>query len=178
MPDYRRSQVPGGTYFFTVNLLERFPNDLLVSNIDILRAAVKKVKKKYPFQIDGWVVLPDHIHCIWTLPPDDNNYSTRWRLIKTYFVRKLPKTERRSFVRQKRGERGIWQRRYWEHQIRDDKDYSVHMDYLLYNPVKHGYVQRVTDWPFSTFSHLVKKGIYAADGGGAVELGLSVGEAS
>lgn len=134
MPDYRRSQVPGGTYFFTVNLLERFPNDLLVSNIDILRAAVKQVKKKYPFQIDAWVVL-DHMHC-------------------------------------------IWQRRYWEHQIRDDKDYSAHMDYLLYNPVKHGYVQRVTDWPFSTFSRLVKKGIYAADWGEAVELGLSVGEAS
>ena len=107
MPDYRRSLVQGGTYFFTVNLLERFPNDLLVSNIDILRAAVKQVKKKYPFQVDAWVVLPDHMHCIWTLPPDDNNYSTRLRLIKTHFVRKLPKTERRSFVRQKRGERGI-----------------------------------------------------------------------
>ena len=165
MPNYHRYHHPGGCYFFTVNLLQRFPNELLTQTIDILRASVKKVKNRLPFHIDAWVVLPDHMHCIWTLPKGDQNFATRWRLIKTHFVKAIPKVERRSIIRIKRGERAIWQRRYWEHFIRDDNDYQRHIDYLHYNPVKHGYVSRVCDWPYSTFHRLVKQGIYHKDWG-------------
>ena len=169
MPDYRRYRVPGGCYFFTVNLLERFPNDTLIRHVDLLRAVVRDVRHRWPFVIDGWVVLPDHLHCIWTLPPGDFDFTNRWRLIKAGFARQLPKTERRSFVRTARGERGIWQRRFWEHAIRDERDYASHMDYLHFNPVKHGYARRVMDWPYSSFHRCVEKGIYPLDWGGADE---------
>ena len=106
VPDYRRSRVRGGTYFFTVNLLER-RRDLLVAHIDALRNAVRKVRLKRPFHIDAWVVLPDHMHAVWTLPADDSDYSTRWKAIKIAFANTLPKTERRSSVRLAKGERGI-----------------------------------------------------------------------
>ena len=160
MPDYRRNLIAGGCYFFTVNLLERYQNQLLIQQIDLLRDVVRHVREKHPFHIDGWVVLPDHMHCIWTLPHGDDDYVKRMRLVKTFFSKNIPKTERRSRVRHKKGERGIWQRRYWEHTIRDERDYSVHMDYLHYNPVKHGYVDRVMDWPHSTFRHHVKQWLY------------------
>ncbi len=176
MPDYRRHRIPGGCYFFTVNLLERYPNEGLVRHIDLLRAAVRQVRRGRPFHIDGWVVLPDHLHCIWTLPPGDDDYSTRWRIIKTLFAKALPMTEHRSSVRRRRGERGIWQRRYWEHTIRDERDYSAHMDYIHYNPVKHGYVRRVMDWPYSTFARLVREGIYTTDWAGVDTADLVVGE--
>ncbi len=107
MPDYRRYRVPGGTYFFTVYLLERYPNDLLVRYIENLRLAVRSIREKWTFHIDAWVVLPDHMHCIWTLPPGDDDFTNRWRLIKQGFSKTLPITERRSVVRVARGERGI-----------------------------------------------------------------------
>ena len=177
MPDFRRYRVPGGCYFFTVNLLERFPNDTLIRHVDVLRAVVRDVRRRWPFVIDGWVVLPDHLHCIWTLPPGDFDFTNRWRLIKAGFARQLPKTERRSFVRTARGERGIWQRRFWEHAIRDERDYASHMDYLHFNPVKHGYARRVMDWPYSSFHRCVEKGIYPLDWGGADdEAGVVAGE--
>lgn len=160
MPNYRRAFIPGGTYFFTVNLLQRHNNDLLIKEIDLLRETVRKVRKKYPFQIDAWVVLPDHIHCIWILPPDDSDYSKRWRLIKSGFSGALAKTEKRSKVRQVAGERGVWQRHFWEHLIRDDLDYQRHVDYIHVNPLKHGVVKRVSDWPYSTFHQYVELGIY------------------
>jgi len=112
MPEYRRVWVPGGTYFFTVNLLERKNNNLLVRNINLLREVVRKVRDKHQFKIHGWVVLPDHIHCILSLPQNDSDFALRWRLIKTGFSKKLQKTEQLSESRIKRGERGIWQRRY------------------------------------------------------------------
>ena len=169
--DYRRAWHPGGTWFFTVNLLQRRNNALLVEHIDCLRNAVRVVKNRHPFTIHSWVVLPEHLHCILTLPADDTQFALRWRLIKLLFSRSLPRTEFRSVVRQKRGERGIWQRRYWEHQIRDAADFAAHMDYVHLNPVKHGLVQRVADWPFSTFHRLVGQGIYPIDwSGGSVEL--------
>jgi len=99
MPDYRRYRVPGGTYFFTVNLLERYPNDLLVRHIDLLRTVVREVRIKRPFHIDAWVILPDHLHGMWTLPPGDDDFTNRWRLIKQGFSKTLPPTERRSKVR-------------------------------------------------------------------------------
>ena len=107
MPDYRRAWYPGGTYFFTVNLLQRQGNDLLTCHIELLRAVVKSVRQRHPFKIHGWVVLPEHLHCIIELPPDDANYATRWRLIKMEFSKALPRTERLSAVRTRRGERGI-----------------------------------------------------------------------
>ena len=163
MPDYRRYRLPGATYFFTVNLLQRYTNDLLVRHIDILRSEVRAVREKRPFVIDAWVVLPDHLHCVWTLPPGDDDFTNRWRLIKQGFSKALPITERRSAVRMARGERGIWQRRFWEHAIRNETDYAAHIDYCHINPFKHGYVQRVTDWPYSTFHHYVERGIYPLD---------------
>lgn len=169
MPDYRRYRVPGGTYFFTVNLLERYPNDLLVAHIDSLRKVVRDVRKKRPFVIDAWVVLPDHLHCVWTLPPGDDDFSNRWRLIKQGFSKALPITERRSAIRKARGERGIWQRRFWEHVIRNDIDYAAHVDYCHINPLKHGYVNRVVDWPYSSFHRHVERGIYTVDWAGGFE---------
>ena len=166
MPNYRRAWHPVGTYFFTVNLLERTGNDLLVRHIDSLREAVRKVRAKYPFVIHAWVVLPEHLHCVIELPAGDSDFALRWRLIRTYFSKSLPKTERQSPTRTRRGERGIWQRRYWEHLIRDERDFSAHMDYVHINPLKHGLVNRVIDWPFSTFRHLIKEGIYSEDWAG------------
>ena len=160
MPNYRRLFIPGGTWFFTVNLLQRRGNDLLVREIDLLRQTVRRVRTKYPFHIDAWVVMPDHLHCVLTLPPGDSDFSTRWRLIKSGFSRALPKTERRSAVRQAAGERGIWQRHFWEHWIRDEGDYQHHIDYIHVNPLKHGYVKRVQDWPYSTFHRYVAAGVY------------------
>ena len=106
------------------------------------------------------------MHCIWQLPSDDDNFSVRWRLIKSYVSRGIESGENTSLSRQKRQERGIWQRRFWEHAIRSDDDFARHMDYIHYNPVKHGYVSRVKDWEFSTFHHCVKQGVYDADWSG------------
>ena len=165
MPNYRRFRVPGGTYFFTVNLLER-KGDLLVRHIDELREAVRLTKHKRPFQIDAWVVLPDHMHTVWTLPPGDDDYSNRWKAIKIRFVQKLPRTERRSKVRIVKGERAIWQRRFWEYTIRDDDDYRHHIDYVHWNPLKHGLVQQAIDWPYSSLHRYVKAGMYPPDWSG------------
>ena len=166
MPDYRRAWHPGGTYFFTVNLLRRNGNDLLTRHIVALRSSVSTVRRNHPFRIHAWVVLPDHLHCIIELPAGDVDYATRWRLIKMGFSKAMPITERRSAVRQRRGERGIWQRRYWEHLIRGEADFRAHMDYVHINPLKHGLVTRVQDWPYSTFHRLVDQGIYPLDWAG------------
>ena len=163
MPNYRRFFIPGGTWFFTVNLLQRHNNDLLVREIELLRQTVRLVRERYPFHIDAWVVLPEHLHCVLTLPPGDSDFSTRWRLIKSGFSRALPKTERLSAVRKAAGERGIWQRHFWEHWIRDEADYQRHVDYVHVNPLKHGHVKRVQDWPYSTFHRYVAEGIYPAN---------------
>lgn len=173
MPDYRRNRVPGGTYFFTVNLLER-RSSLLVEHIDLLRTAVKNVRHYKPFHIDAWVVLPDHMHCIWTLPEGDADYSSRWKAIKTAFSRRTPKTERLSAARIAKGERGIWQRRYWEHTTRSEKDYAAHVDYVHINPLKHGLVRQVKDWPYSTFHRLAEQGFYPQDWGGGMDIELAL----
>ena len=166
MPDYRRAWHPGGTYFFTVNLLERHGNDLLTRHIDLLRDTVRSVRDRHPFVIHGWVVLPDHLHCVIELPSGDANFPLRWRLIKMNFSKALLRTKLRSKVRVKRGERGIWQRRYWEHLIRDEADFRAHRDYVHINPVKHGLVERAVDWPYSTFHRLVDQDAYPVDWAG------------
>src|SRR5437764_11720404 len=128
MPNYRRALIPGGCWFFTVNLLER-RQTLLVDHVDALRDAVAATRQKFPFDIDAIVILPDHMHAVLSLPAEDSDFSTRWRLIKARFAKSLPKQERRSAVREARGERGIWQRRFWEHLIRGDANYARHVDY-------------------------------------------------
>jgi putative transposase len=126
--------------------------------------------------IDAFVVLPDHLHTVWTLPPDDNDFSTRWRLIKTRFARTQPKQERLSAIRKARGERGIWQRRFWEHLIRDEADYARHVEYCYINPLKHRLVTRVRDWPYSSFHRDVRAGLFADDWGGDIEMMGDFGE--
>jgi putative transposase len=172
---YRRADVAGGTYFFTVNLAER-KRTLLVDHIEILRTVILKVKTMHPFRIDAMVILPDHLHVLWTLLQGDGDYPMRWALIKAGFSRCLPKAERRNPSRIAKGERGIWQRRYWEHLIRDERDFARHADYIHYNPVKHGYVQRVADWPYSTFHREVTQGAYPPDWANEPEAEFTAGE--
>ena len=169
MPEYRRNRVPGGSYFFTVNLLDR-RSDLLVRHIGALREAVRQARQRAPFAIDAWVVLPDHMHCLWTLPAGDADFPGRWRAIKIAFSKSMAKVEAQSPVMARRGERGIWQRRYWEHTIRDYPDFSAYMDYTHFNPVKHGLVGHPADWPHSSFGRCIMTGLYPADWmGGSVE---------
>jgi putative transposase len=165
MPDYRRNRVSGGTYFFTANLADR-TSDLLVTHIDVLRMAVRTTREKAPFHIDAWVILPDHMHCIWTLPQCDDDYPGRWRALKKAFTKLIPPGEYRSATRVRRTERGIWQRRFWEHTIRDERDYAAHMDYVHFNPVKHGLSTSVAGWPYSTFHRCLAIGLYPADWAG------------
>ena len=165
MTDYRRIYVPGAIWFFTVNLAERKNNSLLLEHIEKLSESFIKVLKDHPFKIIAIVVLPDHLHCLLSLPEDDSDFSTRWGLIKANFSRSIAKGERVSSSRSKRGERGIWQRRFWEHLIRDEKDLYAHMDYIHWNPVKHGLTKNAADWKYSSFHRFVKAGIYPENWG-------------
>ncbi len=159
---YRRNYVPGGTYFFTVNLLER-DKCLLVEHIAELRHTVAKVKSRRPFVIDAWVVLPDHMHAVWTLPAEDADYSGRWREIKKAFCKFIPPIEYLSSIRRAKGERGIGQRRFWEHTIANEADYTQHINYVYFNPKKHGLVAQVKDWPYSSFHRDVQLGLFDAN---------------
>src|SRR2546423_15617184 len=120
--------------------------------------------------MEAEVVFPEHLHCLWRLPPGDYAFPMRWCLIKAYFTRMLPRGEASSVSRQRKGERGIWQRRYWEHVIRDEQDYQRHLDYIHYNPVKHGYVQAAKDWPYSSFHRWVAQGVYPVDWAASAEV--------
>lgn len=155
---YRRAHAKGGTYFFTVNLANR-QSDLLVTHIQVLREVIRYVKNAHPFALEAMVVLPEHLHAIWRLPVGDADYPKRWSLIKSGFSKKLDKTELIRPSRQIKRERGIWQRRYWEHQIKDEIDFEKHVDYIHYNPVKHGYVRKANEWPYSTLHRFIKQGI-------------------
>ena len=156
---------PNWTHHVTANLADRRER-LLVEHIGPLREAFQIVRKRHPFALDAIVVLPDHLHAIWTLPDDDADYATRWRLIKSTFSRAVPQSERISLSRHAKAERGIWQRRYWEHTIRDEADFARHVDYIHINPVKHGLVSRVRDWPYSSFHRMVREDVYPADWAG------------
>ena len=172
MSRFRRARVPGASYFFTVVLADR-RSDLLTRHVDLLRETVRVTRLRHPFHIDAWVTLPDHLHCIWTLPEGDANFALRWKVIKFGFSKRLPVGEVRTATQRARGERGIWQRRYWEHLIRDEQDYQRHVEYIHFNPVKHGHVGAVKDWPYSSFHRAVREGLYPQDWGGdfAVETG-------
>jgi putative transposase len=150
--------------------MRRHNDELLVREAGLLRDTFRKVRVRHPFHIDAWVVMPDRLHAVLTLQPGDADSGLRWRLIKSGFSRALPKTEYRSGARRKAGERGMWQRHYWEHWIRDDADYQRHVDYVHVNPLKHGYVRRVRDWPHSTFHRYVAGRLYPADWCGDVDV--------
>ena len=168
MTNYRRQFVAGGRYFFTAALAHRRLG-LLVEHIDALRAAFRSASAQHPFSIDAIVVLPDHLHAIWTLRDGDDDFPLRWRLIKASFSRLLPSGEVLSSSRLSKGERGIWQRRYWEHALRDENDFARYADYIHFNPVKHGHVRRVKDWQPSSFHRFVRLGLYPEDWAGSPE---------
>lgn len=164
MSRYRRDYTPGATYFFTVVTYRR---QMFLCDQDVraaLRLAIEKIRKKRPFVIDAWVLLPDHLHCVWTLPPGDANHSTRWQLIKRTVTKacdpRLHRAEWLTASKEKHQESTLWQRQHWEHRIRDDRDFANHCDYIHYNPVRHGWVQHPLDWPYSSFHRFVQLGIY------------------
>ena len=164
MTNYRRARFAGGYYFFTLVTHERrgFLTDDLAR--ECLRSAWHKVRRNRPFAVMAVCLLPDHLHCLWRLPPGDHDYSQRWRLIKTDFTRSYLEAGgsegAQSVSRRQKCERGVWQRRFWEHQIRDENDLDRHVDYIHYNPVKHGLVNTVADWPWSTYHRFVRRGFY------------------
>ena len=164
---YRRALVPGGSFFFTLVTAERAPLFADKANITVLRSAFRRVRSQRPFVLKAMVVLPDHLHCIWTLPPHDADFSTRWRLIKTWFTKHCDSALRTeaSKARTPGGERRLWQYRYWEHVLRDESDLRRHIEYIHFNPVKHGYVKAPIDWPYSSFRRYVKAGMYPPDWG-------------
>ena len=156
MSNYIRPRTGGATIFFTVNLANR-TSDLLVREVDKLRDAFMRTLADREFNIDAIVVMPDHLHAVITLPENDHDYSTRWSVIKGRFSRQIGKGNLcDSNVR--RRERGIWQRRYWEYHIRDEADYRAHVEYCWKNPVKHGYVERPVDWPYSSIHRDIRLG--------------------
>ena len=167
MPQYRRAEIKGGLFFFTVVLADR-SSDLLLDEIDHLRQVYRSVQTSRPFETIAICILPDHIHAIWALPENDADFSRRWNLIKGGFSRRVGARPRsRSKIRKR--EKGIWQRRYWEHAIRDDNDLERHVDYVHFNPVKHGHVTRVLDWPHSSFHRFVERGMLPPDWGGDIK---------
>jgi putative transposase len=167
MTRYRRAKIKAGTFFFTVTLANR-SSDLLVQEIHRLRSAYVSAQRRFPFKTIAICVLPDHLHAVWSLPPDDADFPLRWNLIKSGFSRGLPASANRTESKIAKREKGIWQRRYWEHAIRDDADLARHVDYIHFNPVKHGYVAKVCDWPHSSFHRFVTEGILPLDWGGDV----------
>jgi putative transposase len=167
MSRYRRVKIEGGVFFFTVTLADR-SSDLLVRRIDRLRHVYASVEQGYPFETIAICVLPDHLHAIWSMPEGDANFPLRWSLIKSGFSRGLAGDAPRSASKVAKREKGIWQRRYWEHAIRDDADLARHIDYVHFNPVKHGHVTGVCDWPYSSFSRYVSRGLLPRDWGGDV----------
>jgi putative transposase len=166
MVGYRRNFIPGGTYFFTVTLEDR-RSKMLVDRIGRLRSALRAARRERPFTIDAVVILPDHLHAIFTLPPNDFDFSGRWRRIKGHFSSALIDASI-ELNRRPNGELALWQRRFWEHTIRDESDFSRHVDYIHFNPVKHGHVQRVRDWPYSSFHRYVEEGMLPDDWAGDV----------
>lgn len=165
MSRYKRLRQRGGCYFFTLVTYKRRPLFSTSRNVERLREAVLRVKNHYPFSIDGIVILPDHLHCIWRLPQSDDDNAVRWGQIKRHFSLMLDEPGEQEFSRPGKRERAVWQSRFWEHLIIDESDWRRHMDYIHYNPVKHGLVEKVRDWPHSSFLRCVHKGWYALNWG-------------
>ncbi len=167
MSYYRRSSMAGCTYFFT---LVSYKRQTILCDEPVrqaLRKAIKNTQNKYPFRIDAWVLLPDHLHCIWTLPDNDKDYSKRWSMIKRKVSIDCANSYKKNALltssKIKHRESTIWQRRFWEHRIRDQNDFSRHFDYIHYNPVKHGLCKKPDEWQYSTLHRYVRKGVYPVD---------------
>jgi putative transposase len=160
MPNYKRAYINGGTFFFTVVTYNRIPVFKNEPEIDLLKSCLTEVIQIHPFKIEAIVILPDHIHTLWKLPDDDNDFSTRWRIVKKKFSLKYPGliTPLITDSMLKKQEKGIWQRRFWEHLIRDEDDFNLHCDYIHYNPVKHGLVSSPEMWKYSSYNEFVEKG--------------------
>jgi putative transposase len=171
MVRYRRNWLHGGTYFFTLALADR-RSRALVDHVGALRVAFHVARQERPFTIDAIVILPDHLHAIFTLPHDDADFAGRWRRIKGHFSTRLLASGV-AIRRHANGELALWQRRYWEHTIRDEGDFVRHVDYVHYNPVKHGLVTQVRDWPHSSFHLYVRRGMLPEDWAGNVSEGAS-----
>jgi putative transposase len=169
MVNYRRNFVSGGTVFFTVTLADR-RSKVLVDHVELLRNALRAARRERPFIIDAVVMLPDHLHAIFTLPPGDSDFSGRWRRIKGHFSSSLIDASVK-LKRSPNGDLALWQRRFWEHTIRDDGDFERHVDYIHFNPVKHAFVQRVRDWPYSSFHRYVREGTLPDDWAGDASAG-------
>ena len=182
MPTFIRSEMPGGTFFFTLVTYRRRKILTQPESRIILREVILEVRREHPFTVDAWVLLPDHLYCIWTLPKGDGNFSKRWGLIKAGFSRKarplLHRTTWMTDSKERHRESTIWQRRFWEHQVRDDEDLHKHLDYIHFNAVKHGLVTNPADWPYSTFHRYVKQSLYPVNWGETITFGpgLSFGE--
>jgi putative transposase len=173
MVHYRRNFAKGGTFFFTVALADRRASTL-VDHAAALREAFRIARRERPFTIDAIVVLPEHLHAIMTLPENDANFPARWRRIKSRFTRQLVRSGI-AMCRDRRGEYALWQRRFWEHTVRDETDFARHVDYVHFNPVKHGLVSCVRDWPYSSFHRYVRRGVLPSDWGGVVEVEAAEG---
>jgi putative transposase len=167
MPNYRCANIKGGLFFFTVALADR-SSDMLTKEVDRLRRAYRVVQQRRPFETIAICILPDHLHALWALPENDSDFASRWSLIKSGFSRGI-EVQPRSQSQASKREKGIWQRRYWEHMIRDDADLDRHVDYIHFNPVKHGHVTNVADRAHSSFHRFVERGWLAADWGGHVK---------
>ena len=175
---YSRARLKAGTYFFTVVTHKRVKIFNRSDNVELLRQAFGKVIKRHPFKIEAFVLLPDHLHCIWTLPQGDADFSTRWRLIKSYFSRHIGfvgwveerNPTKKTTSRSKKNEKSIWQRRFWEHLIRNHEDLRRHVEYIHYNPVKHGLTEAPGDWDYSSFHRYVYKGMYDIKWGAGVKM--------
>ncbi|MDZ7803396.1 REP-associated tyrosine transposase [Thiohalophilus sp.] len=154
MSDYQRVYVRGGIYFFTVVTANRCPIFNSSSSVDILRNGFRYVKERRPFEMDAIVILPEHLHCIWRMPEDDADFSNRWKMLKGYVTRHL------SWV-----SGNIWQPRFWEHLIRDEEDWRRHIDYIHYNPIRHGLVNDPVVWPFSSYQKYLEIGYYSSGWG-------------
>ena len=169
MVRYRRNFVAGGTYFFTATLADR-TSSALIDHVGALRAAVRATRAAHPFAIDAVVVLPEHLHVALTLPEGDANFSIRLSLIKRRFTEAVVRSGVR-IPRHPNGEYALWQRRFWEHTIRDERDFERHIDYIHFNPIKHGLVARVRDWPHSSFHRYVRRGLLPEDWAGEIAKG-------
>jgi putative transposase len=171
---YRRNLIPGGTFFFTVVLADR-QSTRLTTHVDLLKSAFRKAKTERPFVIDAIVVLPEHLHAIFTLPPDDADFAHRWRRIKGEFTQSLLAAGV-ALAPRSDGTYALWQRRFWEHTIRDDADYARHVDYIHYNPVRHGHVIYPADWRYSSIHSFIRNGILPVGWGGQDDVDLPCGE--
>ena len=161
MPNYRRVRAPGASYFFTVTLADRRQR-VLVGNINALRRAFAQTQRELPFKINAMVVLPEHLHCIWSLPPGDADFSLRWQRIKARFTHACRAAE----ASPGQATLPIWQERFWEHLLRDDADFERHVDYIHFNPVKHGHATSAVQWPYSSIHRYIRKGLLPQDWSG------------